>query len=284
MSAKKFFSAIVAFAMILTLVSTAVADDFKIAIMQDKVGDAKKFQPLLDYLNSKEVHARFITARNYPVAANMFASGAVDGMFSGSGVAGTFIIKGLATPVVRPLSSAGWSTYWAVVLAPAGSPEFSGEASYFSRKSIIYCSLASSGEFYFRSIKGANAAAAASLKAPSHGSAIDALGKGKADVAIVKNRVWEKVKNKYPGLVKVGEDKGANPNGTLIVSMKSDPAMVANARKALLALTSDTSPLAMAAKKSLNILGYIDTSEKDFSHTISLLKAAGVDESFNFKF
>ena len=266
------------------LAGAAQAADFKIAIMQDKVGDAKKFHPLLDYLNSKEVHARFLTARNYPAAANLFASGKVDAMFSGSGIAGSFIIKGLAYPVVRPLSKGGWSTYWAVVLAPKGSAKFNNSSSYFKDKKVIFGSLASSGEFFFRSIPGSVSAAGAELKAPSHGSAIKTLGKGKADVAIVKNRVWDKMKYEYPNLVKVGEDKGANPDGTLIASRKSNTAVVAKVKEALLGLTSDSSALAMKAKNALGILGFIETSENDFKHTIELLRAAGVNKDFNFKF
>ncbi len=266
------------------MASLAIAENFKIAIMQDKAGEARKFQPLLDYLNSKGLHAKFITARNYPAAASMFASGKIDAMFSGSGVAGSFIIKGLAKPVVRPLSNAGWSTYWAVVLAPKDAKQYTNNSSYFSGKKVIFCSLASSGEFFFRSTSGAMEAAEATLLAPSHGSAIDALGRGKADVAIVKNRVWESVKEKYPNLKKVAEDRGANPNGTLISSNKTNPAKIAMAKKILMGLTGDTSKVAMKIKKDLGILGYIETTEKDFAHTISLLKAAGVTRDFNFEF
>ncbi len=266
------------------LSSLAVANDFTIAIMQDKAGEAKKFHFLLEYMNSKGLHARFITARNYPTAANMFAAGKVDAMFSGSGIAGSFIIKGLAYPVVRPVSKDGWSTYWAVVLAPKGSAKFDNNSSYFKNKKVIFGSLASSGEFFFRSIPGSAAAAGAELKAPSHGSAINALGHGRADIAIVKNRVWDKMKEDYPDLIKVGEDKGANPNSTLIASRKSDPAIAAKVKSVLLALTSDNSALAMKAKNALGILGYIETTEKDFKHTLSLLKSAGVTKDFNFKF
>ena len=266
------------------MASLAMADDFKIAIMQDKAGQAKKFQPLLDYLNAKGLHARFITARNYPAAAIMFASGKIDAMFSGSGIAGSFIIKDLAKPVVRPLSKAGWSTYWAVILAPKDAREYTGNSSYFSDKKVIFCSLASSGEFFFRSIPGAMEAAKATLEAPSHGSAIDALGRGMADVAIVKNRVWDDMSARFPHLKKIAEDKGANPNGTLIASVNADPVMIAKVKEALLALTGDTSPEAMEIKKGLGIMGYIETSKKDFAHTISLLKAAGVTRDFDFKF
>ena len=266
------------------LASLAMAEDFKIAIMQDKAGEAKKFQPLLDYLDSKGLHAKFITARSYPAAAEMFASGKIDAMFSGSGVAGSFIIKGLAKPVVRPLSKAGWSTYWAVILAHKDAPEYTGAASYFSGKKVIFCSLASSGEFFFRSIPGAKEAAKTALESPSHGSAIDALGHGRADVAIVKNRVWDSMSNKYPNLKKIAEDRGANPNGTLIASVMTDPAKIAKIKEALMGLTNDASAEAMEIKKGLGILGYIETSENDFVHTISLLKSAGVTKDFNFKF
>ena len=156
--------------------------------------------------------ASFVAAKTYPQAAKMFEKGKVDGMFSGSGIAGCMIIKGLAYPVVRPISMAGWSTYWAVVLAPTGSARFTQNAEYFNNKRVIFCGLASSGEFFYRAIKGDKEINAKTLKASSHGAAIDALDRGVADIAIVKNRVWDSVKGKYDGIARVGEDPGENPN------------------------------------------------------------------------
>ena len=52
----------------------------------------------------------------------------------------------------------------------------------------VGCQSHSSGEFYARSILGSKRKL---LKASSHGMAIDALSRGKADIAIVKNRVWD---------------------------------------------------------------------------------------------
>ena len=99
-------------AIILTY-SSARADQFKIAIMQDERGAAAKYRQLETYLKNKGIEFSFVGATNYPAAANMFASGEVDAMFSGSGIAGTFIIKDLATPLLRPVSKEGVSTYHA---------------------------------------------------------------------------------------------------------------------------------------------------------------------------
>ena len=109
---------------------------FKICLMQEQKGAAAQFRPLLDYLRKKGVNASFVAAKTYPQAAKMFENGKVDGMFSGSGIAGCMIIKDLAYPVVRPEKSAGWSTYWAVVLAPKGSSRFTQNPEYFDGKRI----------------------------------------------------------------------------------------------------------------------------------------------------
>ncbi len=266
------------------LVGTSYAADFKIAIMQDQAGAARKFKPLLDYLESKGVKADFVAARDYPTAAQMFARGDVDAMFSGSGIAGTMIIKDLAYPVVRPVSKDGTSTYWAVVLAPKGSSRFDGKADYFRNKKVTFSSLASSGEFFFRSIPGAANVGATQMKAASHGAAIDVLERGRADIAIVKNRVWDKVKGKYRNVELVGEDHGENPNGTLIASKKASKSTVEKVSDILMGLEDDNSAQAKAAKDSLGIQGYTKTTEEDFSHTLKLLKSAGVTKDFNFSF
>ena len=257
---------------------------FKICLMQEKKGAAAKFRPLLNYLIKKGVKASFVAAKTYPQAAKMFAEGKVDGMFSGSGIAGCMIIKGLAYPVVRPVSNAGWSTYWAVVLAPTGSARFTQNAEYFDNKRVIFCGLASSGEFFYRAVRGDKEINAKTLNASSHGAAIDALDRGAADVAIVKNRVWDSVKGKYELIDRVGEDPGENPNMALIVSKKADPKIVEQISTILLGLKNDNSPEVEAVKEKLGITGFIKTTTNDFRFTIPLLKRAGVDESFDFAF
>jgi ABC-type phosphate/phosphonate transport system substrate-binding protein len=195
------------------------------------------------------------------------------------------IIKDLAVPLVRPVDKDGNSTYWAVVIAPKGSPNFTGSIDYFKGKKVLLTALASSGEFYFHSLPGAAQSNATLLKAASHGAAIDALDhKGQADVAIVKNRVWDKVKDKYPNLMLVGQDKGENPDNTLIVSKKVSSELAEKVSGVLLAVNDDASPLALAVKSSMEIQGFLKTTPKDFEHTLLLLKKAGVTKSFNFAY
>lgn len=262
----------------------AYAEQFKIAIMQEEKGAAQKYTPLVTYLAQKGVEVSFVGAQNYPAAAQMFADRKVDAMFSGSGVAGIMIIKNLGTPLVRPVGKDGHSTYWATIIAPKGSPKFTGNAVYFKNKKVVYTPLASSGEFYFRSIPNIKSANVTVQLAASHGAAIDTLSRGIADVAIVKNRLWEKMKNDYPNLVNVGEDTAENPDGTLIVSRKAEAGTISKVSNALLSLRDDTSPQAQAVREQLNIQGYIKTTTDDFKHTLEILKMAGVDKSFNFVF
>jgi len=261
----------------------AQAEKLKIAIMQDKKGAAAKYKPLVPYFKQKGIDVSFVGTPDYTTAAKMFADGKADAMFSGSGVAGSMIIKNVANPIARPLGKKGTSTYWAVILAPKGSPKYAGSADYFSGKQVIYCSLASSGEIYFRSI-GGHTTAKKMMKAASHGAAIDALARGKADFAIVKNRVWDKMKNKYPGLEVVGNDTGENPNGTLILSKKTPSSLAGKVSSALIGLMEDPSSEAKAVRDQMNVMGYIKTTNDDFSHTLNLLKNAGVDKRFAFEF
>jgi ABC-type phosphate/phosphonate transport system substrate-binding protein len=214
----------------------------------------------------------------------MFASGEVDAMFSGSGVAGIFILKELAVPLVRPVTTEGTSTYHAVVITPVGAPKFTDQADYFTGKRVIFTALASSGEIFYHSIPNIKTVKATLLKAASHGAALDALSGGTADVAIVKDHVWEKAKSKYPKLTLAGADDDENPDGTLIVSKRTDSKVVSKVSAALLEIKDDPSALAKAVRDGLGIKGYIKTTTADFKHTMKLLKQAGVDKSFNFAF
>ena len=269
----------------LTLMSgAAMAAEFKIVIMQDDKGAAEKYQPLLAYLKKNGVDASLVGAPNYTAAAKMFAAGEADAMFSGSGVAGTLIIKDLAVPAVRPVTKDGHSTYWGLIIAPKGSPKFTGSADYFSNKRVIFTALASSGEFFYRSIPNIKNVKATTMIAASHGAAIDVLSRGSADIAIIKNRIWDKKAGDFPSLEKAGEDKNENPDSTLMVSKKADLKIASKISNALLSLKGDTSPESHAVKEKLGIQGYIKTTKDDFKHTLSLLKKAGVTKSFDFKF
>jgi ABC-type phosphate/phosphonate transport system substrate-binding protein len=273
-----------ALAVPLWLASTVGAQEFRIGIMQDQKGVAEKFAPLERYLKDFGIDVRLVETDSYSAASRLFRDGQVDGMFSGSGVAGTMIIKDLAYPLLRPLDKQGHSTYWAVILAPKGAPKFTGTADYFRWKRVIYCALASAGEFFFRSIPGANQEANILFAAPSHGEAIAALAQGKADIAIVKNWVWEEMKGLYPHLEQVGSDAGENPDGTLIISKRADRKAMEKVSQALLALEQDQGEAAAALRDILNIRGYIRTTNIDFRHTLKLLRQAGVKGDFDFAF
>jgi ABC-type phosphate/phosphonate transport system substrate-binding protein len=276
---------LVVMSLMLVGVATAgitMAAELRVGIMQSEAGDARKYQGLLDYLGKKGLPATFVTASTYPAAADMFAKGQVDAMFSGSGIAGTMLIKKVAKPLVRPVTTAGTSTYSAVIIVKRGGAKFTGSADYFTGKRVIFTALASSGEFYYRSL-GAPKAGEIMLAA-SHGAALDALNRGQADIAIIKNRVWDKEKSKYPGLVEVGADKTENPDNCLIVSTRLAGGTAAKLSSVLLGLERDSSSEAKVVKDSLKITKFIKTTHADFKGTLTLLKKAGVTKSFAFKY
>jgi ABC-type amino acid transport substrate-binding protein len=274
---------LVLFALIITH-GLAHASQFTIAIMQDDKDAAQKYRALEAYLAYKGIKLAFAETANYSTAAAMFAAGKADAMFSGSAVAGIFIMKELAVPLVRPVARDNISTYHAVVLGLKGAPKFSGSADYFKGKKVAFTALASSGEVYFHSIPGIKLAQANVLKLASHGACINALSKGAVSLAIVKNRVWEKHQMEYPGIEVVGEDTGENPDNTLIVSLRADTGIASRVSAALLDLKADTSREAKAARDSMEIKGFIKTTPADFRHTMELLRKAGVNKSFNFQF
>lgn len=264
------------------LPASSGAAQLRIAFTHDQEKAVQKYIPLMDYLAKKGVVPSYEEVKDYSAAATLFASGGVDAIFCGSGVAGAFMISELAVPLVRPVNTDGHSTSRAVVLAPKGSPMFDDLAEYFRGKKVIFTSLDSAGEFYFDSIPGATQTDAIRIKADSHGDAIEALDKGQADIAIVKNTVWDSVQSRYPNLSVVGEDKGENPDNTMIVSVNMPISLRSKMAADLVALQSDPSPEAQAAKKSMKISGFIKTTDKDFEHTLALLKKAGVTRSFLF--
>lgn len=278
---KNFMTALFACITLLAVTTLVQAAEFKIGIMQDAPGAAQQYGPLVALFKANGIDVKLQGYANYPDAAIKFSEGTVDAMFAGSGVAGAMMIKKVAYPVVRPVGTDGFSTYWAVVLAAKGSPTFSGNASYFDGKRITCSALASSGEFFARSILGKDREL---MKAGSHGIAIDALAQNKADIAIVKNRVWDKMKDKYPNVEQVGQDSGENPDNALIVSSKTDKELVAKVVAVLMGLENNSSPEADAVKSSLKVTKYIPTGEEDFKHTLALLGKAGVTADFNFSY
>lgn len=262
-------------------VGTVSAAVFKIGIMQAQSGAAKKYEPLETYLQKENIQVKFVPLSNYVEAAQLLAKGDVDGMFSGSGVAGVYILKNLVKPLVRPVDNQGRSTYWAVIVGRKGDKAFSGNADYFRNKKITFSAMASSGEYFFRALPGINNAGAQTSIANNHQAAIETLNKGEADFAIIKNTVWDSLKNKYPNLEQIGQDGGQNPNETLIVSSKTSPETIKEVLKALLAV--EKNPAAAAVRESMAIKGFQLTTTNDFAHTLSLLKRAGVTTEYDLK-
>ncbi len=214
MKLPKFMSALVVAFVIVITHGLAHASQFTIAIMQDEKNAAQKYKALEAYLVHKGIQLSFVETANYSSAAVMFATGKADAMFSGSAIAGIFIMKELAVPLVRPVGRDNISIYHAVVLGPKGSPKFSGRADYFKGKKVAFTALASSGEVYFHSIPDVKLAQANVLKLGSHDACIDALSKGAVNIAIVKNRVWERHRKEHPSIDVVGEDAAENPDNT----------------------------------------------------------------------
>jgi len=263
---------------LLLLPAFSFAQSFRIALMESEEGASEKYLPLVKYLKKKGIDSTFVSAKNYIHVAKMFESDQADGMFSNASIAGVLIIKEVAYPVVRPVTREGWSTSWAVVIGPKGSPKFEENAAYFNDKNVAFAGFDLAGDFFFRAIQGSVESGAKVVSAKSHNEAVEAIARGVADLAIVNNRVWDEIKTKYAGLEVVGEGAGKSPEMTLVFSKKADVSVTARVRELLLAVKRDRSAEAKAVRKGLNIKGYIETRMEDFTYAISVLEKAGVSK------
>lgn len=258
--------------------------ELTVVIMQDDRGAAERYRSLKEYLGKKGVPIRFIAAPNYTAAATMFSEGKGDAMFSGSAVAGIMMLKELADPLVRQVSSRGISKYNTVVVAKKGDAAAADNFSIFNGKRVIFNALASAGEIYFRSLPQAATKGAIPLSTTSHGAALDALSRGAADLAIVKNSVWNNSQNNYPGLILVKQEKEEYPDMTLMISAKADPKAVKKLSGALLTVRTDKRLEARTVRRTLDIQGFIKTTRTDFKDTFTLLQRAGISRSSDFNF
>lgn len=271
--------------------SVAVAAEslnFVIMSSEDPKKEGPKYAALAAYLktgSAKIGEIELRVAKDYPEAARLFQDAAVDGMFSGSFVAGIFIKKEVAKPIARPVLNNGATTYKAYVIAKEGTKPFAGIGDFRGKK-VAYTLIASSGEAFVRALLSAGQKPEdvyTPVPAASHQIAINAVQSGAADYAVVKNMVWDPAK--YPGLALVGEDKGENPNNTLIMSNAAAGKVGDEVRRILLKLESDTGAQAMEVKKLFGIKAFIDTTPADFAHTFGIFERAHINaKQFNFKF
>jgi len=266
----------------LTLATAAQAADLRVAIRRVQESEIPKFRALADYLGKRGIGMRFVVVSGYPEAAQMFGDGAVDAMFGGSGVSCAMMVKGVAEPFARFDFTNAPDTYSAVVVARKGGPRFEPTAAWFAGKRVAFQPLASGGEFFFRSLGPSKAKAI--LVVDSHRRALEALAKGDADVAVVKNHVWNKEKMSYLDFEQVGEDVGVNPDGPMVVSARLPAALRQKLMGVLLALQGDDSPDAMAVKQTLKIRGFARATARDFRHTMGLVERSGVTKDFDYKF
>lgn len=272
-------------------VSVALAADtlnFVIMSSEDPKKEGPKYTALAEYLKAGSPGVGDIqlrVAKDYPEAARLFQGDEVDGMFSGSFIAGVFIQKGLAKPIARPVLNNGATMYKAFIIAKEGTKPFEG-INDFRGKKVAYTLLASSGEAFARTLLPAGEkpeSVYTPVPAASHQIAINAVQSGAADYAVVKNLVWDPAK--FPGLALVGEDKGENPNNTLIMSNAAAGKHGEEIRRVLLKLEADTGALAMEVKKFFGVKAYIPTTNADFSHTFEIFEKAHINaKTFDFSF
>jgi len=261
----------------LNLVVTSATDPKK---------EGAKYELLAKYINSKSDKINAIqlrVARDYAEAASLFQGAGVDGMFSGSFLGAVLVKKGLAKPVARPLKNDGSSTYYATVVAKEGTKQFGGIAD-FKGKKVAYASLASSGEYFVRSLMPRGAKPEdfyTPVPAASHLIAINAVLNGAADYAVAKNTIWDPAK--FKGLAIVGKDDGENPDGTLVLAPAAYDKYGEVLRTILLGLEKDTSAAAAEVRKAFDCRSFIPTAPKDFDHTIELLGKSIADfPAYNF--
>jgi len=274
----------------LGVIPAMAGDQIILAVMasDDAAKEAARYEILRRYLrigNESLDQIKIEVAKDYPAAVEMFRSGKVDGMFSGSFVAGILVAKEVAVPLVRPLLTDGSSTYRALVVARKGTKPFEGIAD-FKGKKVTYTLLASAGEVFVRSLLPPNMKPESlfvPVPAASHGLALQAVDKGEADYAVVKDLAFDPAK--FPALEPVGKDSAANPNMTLILTPKA-MARVGNSLKSnLLELEKDASIAGGDVRKAFGCKGFIPTGMADFSHTYTLMKNAGIDpKAFEWKF
>lgn len=282
---------VIALAVVFLMCQTAVAADvFNVVIMASKNPrkEGPKYQALSDYIKANTSAISGVEmkiAKDYADAAKLFQSGEVDGMFSGSFVASIFIKKNVADPLVRPVSKSGVHTYKALVAAPKGSADFKG-MSTFQGKKVAYCSLASSGEIFARTLLNSGEKPEdyySVVKAKSHGAALNAVKSGAADYAVFKNLIWDP--KAYPELDVIGGDDDENPNNTFILSKDASAKFGKELGSILMGIEGDNSGAAMKVKDAFKIKGFMKTTEADFEHTFGIVDKANINPaSFNFKF
>ncbi len=274
------------------LVTTKVfaADTLHFVIMSaaDPKKEGPKYEALARYLKANTALIGDIQLRvgkSYFDATQLFQSGEVEGMFSGSFVGAVLIKKGIAKPVARPLSPSGISTYKALVVTREGAKPFAGLAD-FKGKRVAFAGLASAGEIFVRALLPAGARLEqylTPLVTPSHQATLNALQNGAADYAVVKNTLWNP--EQYKGFAVVGVDSGENPDGTLLLTNAAFEKYGADLGRVLAGIEADKSEAAEAVRKAFGAKSFIPTAAKDFEHTLGLLDKAHIDaKTFDFTF
>ncbi len=281
------------FCLAVTLTTAAVApaaDTLRLVVMSSEVPkkEGPKYAALAEYLKAGipsigEVQLRI--AKDYLEAAKLFQDGEADGMFSGSFVAGILIKKMIARPIARPVLANGATTFTTSIIARKGTKPFTGIGD-FRGKRVAYTLLASAGEVFVLGLLPAGEKPGnvyTPVPAPSPLIAINAVQSDAADYAVVKSMVWDPAR--FPDLALVGEDKGENPNNTLIMSNAAADKHGEEIRRLLLKIESDSSAQAVEVKKLFGIRAFIPTTNADFKHTFEVIEKVRINATtFEFIF
>jgi len=226
-----------------------------------KSAQASKIAQVLSADSGIRIRAK--VARNYPAIIKAFAENKPALVYVGSFVQAILHARGLSNPLLQGIN--GKEFYGSVLIAPKSAGDDPVALVDAAGSAIAYTRGASSGE------SGAKAASKgkAIFGTNNHGSSVNAVKIGLADVAFVKNWWWEGNESKFPGMKRLDYP---------VVSDLRNPDNVLTANKAV--ANADIQKIVQAAERNSDAFGvgsFRPFRTSDLMHSLNLMKMGKID-------
>ena len=245
---------------------------------------AARYEPLAEYLSKKlNMKVVLVYLDNYAEVCDKFIYKQLDAAFFGSFSYALTHVKAGTEPIARP-DYQGVSTYRGLIVAREDS-DIKNVSDMKGKRLALVHQATYAGYlyplYYFKEhgVDNPEAYFSKIIFVESHDKAIFAVLRGEADIAAMKDLVYQRVIRENPDLEKklvILSASESVPSNALCVNKNLDPVLKNKLKDALLNLNNDTE-----AKPVLESLGgatkFVETRDEDYRHLYDIINALEID-------
>jgi len=269
-----------------SITGTTEARELKIGLIPELnvFKQVERYRPIGEYIYKKtDIKIKFTILSRYGNIIHRFHEKNLDGAFWGSFIGAMAIKKLEIIPIARPVNLDGTSTYYGYILVRKDSniknvSDMKGKVIAFVERTTTTGYIFPKAYFREHGIKDLDKFFKEYYFTGSHDAAIYAVLNREADIACVKNTIYELLSSKDPRIKKelfIIARSPDVPSNTLGLKKDISRTVREKIKSTLLEMHKD--PEGQKVLKKFRALRFIETRKEDYLLIFDIAKKAGID-------